>query len=148
MSISIPVLTAVLELGKDLIDRLFPDKVKQAEQRAKAELEMRQWALKAEQYLTDKMGESDAAQTEINKVEAGVTGPGAWFRAGWRPATGWVCVTGYGYQYVLWPFLTWIAELAGRGGPPKLDIEELTVMLFGLLGLGVYRTLEKKSGVS
>lgn len=93
----------------------------------------------------------DMAQVEINKVEAASTST---FVAGWRPGAGWVCVAGFAYQAVVHPLLMWAWQTAialgglpaGATPPPPLDVSSLEVLLYGLLGLGVYRTAERMKG--
>jgi hypothetical protein len=86
------------------------------------------------------------AQIEVNKVEAGTD----LFRGGWRPAVGWVCVLGLGYQLVIRPVLPWLVRVAGGEVPdlPSIDTDTLMVLLTGMLGLGGLRTFEKVKGRS
>lgn len=139
------VLGALVDVGSRLVDRIFPDKRAMARERAEAERQVREWALDAEQFVVNKLMESDALQVEVNKIEAASNDK---FKSRWRPATGWVCVSGYAYQFLAWPLLTWASDVFQFPTPPQLDITELSVMLGGLLGLGVYRTYEKKNGVA
>lgn len=139
------VLETLLDVGGRLVDRLFPDKEKMARERMEAEQKIREWALEAEHFITNSVAASDRNQIEVNKIEAASDDK---FKSRWRPAVGWVCVIGYGYQFILWPFFTWGSTWVDIPVPPKLDIMELSVMLSGLLGLGVYRTYEKKHGVA
>lgn len=84
--------------------------------------------------------EPQKAQTEINKVEASHR---SIFVAGWRPATGWMCVIGLAYDFLIQPIAV------GFGLPfPKLDSTALHTLIFGLLGLGGIRTVEKLTGRS
>lgn len=84
-------------------------------------------------------------QLRTNLAEAG---HGSRFVAGWRPAAGWVCVTGLFYQYVLYPLLIWIWAFAGIGGapPPSLDMQVMMTLLFGMLGIGAQRSYDKLKG--
>jgi len=85
-------------------------------------------------------------QTEINKTEAASSSV---FVAGWRPAVGWVCVFGLAYQAIINPTIEWVAKCFATGvTAPELDTQSLVTILMGMLGLGMYRTLEKKWGVS
>ncbi|GEP01858.1 hypothetical protein [Methylobacterium haplocladii] len=67
---------------------------------------------------------------------------------------GWICLAGFGYQFVLAPILTWstntIGVAIGAAIPvaPTLSINDLMVVLTGILGLGVQRTMERVQGVS
>jgi len=71
------------------------------------------------------------------------------FVAGWRPAIGWVCAIGLGYQFLILPFAGLInafyvlpAEL------PAIQAAELTTLVMALLGLGGLRTFEKSKGLT
>jgi len=86
-------------------------------------------------------------QTEINKVEAQHR---SLFVAGWRPFIGWVCGTALLYNYILRDLLAWGINVfaAGTPMPPDLAVEHLNTILFGMLGLGAYRTIEKARKVA
>lgn len=93
--------------------------------------------------------EADAAkaQAEINQVEAGSSNL---FVSGWRPCVGWVCATAFLWQFVGQPFFSFFYTLATKQPAPvvALDHDALNTVLFGLLGLGGFRTWEKVKGVS
>lgn len=120
------LLGSVLDIGKTLLDRFFPDE----EKRREAEANLIQDAMKGELAQI-------VAQLEINAREA--THPSI-FVAGWRPAIGWVCVAALAFQYLVRPLLVGLniapAEM------PGLD-ENLWAILTGILGIGGLRTLEK-----
>ena len=98
----------------------------------KAELEQKALELEAA---------SMNAQAEINKVEASSANL---FVAGWRPAVGWICAAGLFYGTIGKPFMEMIARLAGFVGTfPDIDSNTLNTTLFGMLGLGAMRTVEK-----
>ena len=86
------------------------------------------------------------AQIAVNVEEA--KSPSL-FTAGWRPAVGWVCVMALFYNYIGAPLIHYIIQFLETTVPqlPALDTSELMTLLFGLLGLGAYRTYEKVSGV-
>ena len=73
-------------------------------------------------------------QLEVNKAEAQT---GRVF-ALWRPAVGWVCVIALFVNYITAPILGVWFEV------PDIGINELYPLLLGMLGLGAYRTYEKK----
>jgi hypothetical protein len=86
-------------------------------------------------------GKARDAQTAINLAEA--SNPNL-FVSGWRPAAGWVCVLGLLYATFLRPMLSWLASIWHFSNvPPVIDTVVLMQLLFGMLGLGAYRTYEK-----
>ena len=92
------------------------------------------------------MGERHAQELALAQIQANATAAatGGWYRAGWRPATGWVCVAAMGWQYVAAPLASAVTGVA----MPSLDAGELMPLLLGLLGLGGLRSAEKIKGVS
>tara|TARA_R100000808_G_scaffold20503_1_gene44320 strand:+ start:1977 stop:2348 length:372 start_codon:yes stop_codon:yes gene_type:complete len=87
------------------------------------------------------INEINKAQLEVNKVEAGHTSK---FVSGWRPFTGWVCSTALAYHFIIQPLLTFIFYASGNPVElPVFDMGTLTTVLFGMLGLGGMRSLEK-----
>jgi Holin of 3TMs, for gene-transfer release len=124
-------------LGK-VFDRVFPN----PEDKAKAQLEVLKMNQAGEFRMQDSLDNSDAGQVKVNMIEAGSD---SLFKSGWRPAAGWACVSGLWYQFLLSPLLWWLAQnfLGWTKAPPELAIESLMTLLFGLLGLGAYRTYER-----
>ena len=133
MAASEPV-TAVLNIGSQLIDRLWPD---QATKDA-GKLELLKLAQNGQ--LAEMNAETQLAlgQIEINKEDAK---SGNFFQAGWRPYVGWICGTGLAYQFLVYPIL-----VAFVPGIKELDMGTLITLLLGLLGLGGLRTTEKLNG--
>lgn len=83
-------------------------------------------------------------QAEINKVEAQHR---SIFVAGWRPFIGWVCGTALAWHFILYDFASWLSNVNGWVQPPALSgTENLITIVISLLGLGVYRTVEKLQG--
>ena len=126
---SLDPISAALDIGGKLIDRLWPDP-------AQAN------AAKLELLNLQQSGElaQISGQLEINKVEAA---SGSVFVAGWRPYIGWVCGTGLAYQFLVYPVVVaFIPKIV------QLDMGTLLTLLGGLLGLGAMRTTEKLSGVA
>jgi hypothetical protein len=78
------------------------------------------------------------AQVELNKEEAKSD---KWWKAGWRPAVGWVCVAAMANNFLLLPYAGLIWE-----GVLPLDWQTLSPILLGMLGLGGMRTTEKVKG--
>jgi hypothetical protein len=102
---------------------------------------------KAELLMQAKNAETQIAlaQAQINQEEAKSANM---FVSGWRPAAGWVCVFGLSYQFVIFPFFTWGCNNFKWIAPPSLDMAVLVNLLFGMLGLGTLRTVEKYIGKS
>ena len=126
---------ALIEIGGRLLDKIIPDK--DAREKAQAEL------LRAAQ---DQDFQKAIAQIEVNKMEAQHT---SLFVAGWRPAIGWICVIGLGYNFLLYPMMTWLVAVSGAEfTPPPLLSENLMELVMGMLGLGALRSFEKWKGVA
>ena len=117
---------------------------------AQAEIELKLAAM--EQAATMAAMQYDATQmqgqVDINKLEAQ---SGNIFQSGWRPAVGWVCVAGLALVFLVRPLLPWAVSVGGLivgqklGIPPIPDIpmEDMLVLLTGMLGLGTMRSAEK-----
>lgn len=132
---------ALIPAVASIIDKLIPDPQAAAEAKLKA-LEMAQ---KGELAELDAQTRLALSQLEVNKVEAGTD----LFRGGWRPATGWTCAGGLFYQILARPILGWVASnLWGWTMPPSLELDTLMTLLFGMLGLGAYRTVERIKGAA
>lgn len=86
------------------------------------------------------------AQARINEAEAKSA---SLFVAGWRPAVGWICTFGLAYAVILKPIIEFIARLLGYTGSfPAIEGDVLTTTLWGMLGLGLFRTAEKITGAA
>lgn len=135
-------LPTVLDFGIQLIDKLFPDP-KAAESAKLSLLKMQLDGQLAEMDFTAKLAE---AQIQTNNVEASSVNP---FQSGWRPFIGWVCGAGLAYQFLFRPLFNFVLLLADKTVQmPPLELETLMTLLFGILGLGAYRSFEKIRGVS
>ena len=135
------MLPAILPVVGTLIDKLFPDK--QAADEAK--LKMMELAQKGELAQLDAQVQLAMGQIETNKIEAASKDP---FRAGWRPMAGWACSLGLFYEFLLRPILPWVVGLSGAevSPMPNVDVDQLMVLLGGLLGLGSLRSYERVKG--
>lgn len=84
------------------------------------------------------------AQLGVNQAEAQSAGV---FKGGWRPFIGWTCGAALAVQFVAGPLIEWGAAVAGHQVPPMPRLDAvLWELLFGLLGLGTLRTVEKIKG--
>jgi len=86
------------------------------------------------------------SQIAVNKAESQ---SGSLFIGGWRPATGWVCVLGFGVNFLVIPLTNLFLSVTDN--PllvPSLDVSEMMPVLLGMLGLGGMRTVEKTKQVA
>jgi hypothetical protein len=119
-----------------IVNKFIPDRDQQA--KLHAELQMKLLEIEAD---------SAKAQAEINQVEAGSSNL---FVAGWRPCVGWVCAGAFAWQFVGQPGFSFFYTLYTKQPAPvvALDHDALNTVLFGLLGLGGFRSWEKVKGVA
>lgn len=135
MAASEPV-TAVLNIGSQLIDRLWPD---QATKDA-GKLALLDLAQKGDLAKMNSETQLALGQIDINKEDAK---SGSFWQSGWRPYIGWICGTGLAYQFLVYPILVaFVPKIV------QLDMGTLLTLLGGLLGLGALRTQEKIKGVA
>ena len=137
------LISGLFSAAQSLIGRFFPDPEKQAEAQ-RALLQMQQNG-----ELALLASETDLAKLQIqtNVEEAKHANI---FVSGWRPAVGWTCAAAFAYSYVLLPFAQFLvftfgtSEMVGQLKlAPKLELSEMLPVLFGMLGLGGLRTVEK-----
>jgi hypothetical protein len=99
-------------------------------------------------------------QLDIDNTEAASS---SLFKSGWRPAVGWMCTFGLGYQTIGLALIQtcfslavlWGADVntihAAQSVLPKMDTATLINLLGSILGIGTIgtlRTIEKIKGVS
>ena len=131
----IPVLSAILPLVGEVIDRVVPDKNGNA--KAKREIE---------QTLATAAMKGQLGQLEINKIEAGHRS--IWV-AGWRPCCGWICASALGFHFIVAPIVQWAGSLWGFNLPlPNFNMDALLYVLGSLLGIAGLRTFEKHKGLT
>lgn len=133
---------AALPILGNLLDKVLPD----ADAKAKAQLELARLAQEGEFKTLDHELQVSLAQANINAIEAAQTNP---FSAGWRPAAGWVCVLGLGYEFLARPILPWVLAVAQVPDVPPLPSLDGVIfeLIFGMLGLGTMRSLERHGRV-
>ena len=135
-------LSAILEIGSKVIDRVFPDPA--ARDAAKLELFKMQQAGELAQLQADT--ELAKGQQDINKAEA--QNPSL-FVSGWRPAIGWVCGAACAWNWIFLKMGMFIAAYFGHKiDLAPADLAEMLPVLMGLLGLGGLRTIEKINSVA
>ena len=133
---------AALPLIGSLLDKVLPD----ADAKARAQLELAKLAQDGEFKALDMQLQVNLAQAKINEIEAASSNPMA---ATWRPAAGWVCVFGLGYEFLLRPLLPWIlavCQVPDVPALPSLD-DVLMELVFAMLGIGGMRTFERSQRV-
>lgn len=132
-------LSAALEIGSKVIDRLWPDPT----QAAAAKLELLKMQQSGE--LAQLAADTDIAKGQL-AVNAAEAASGSAYAAGWRPTVGYCCVAGLGYTFLLQPLLPWFAALVGVTVPPlpQLDTNVLMTLLLGMLGIGAQRSYDKR----
>lgn len=129
---------ALLSGAVTLIDELFTTKEEQAAAKLK---------------LMELVHRGNLAQLEVNAQEA--QHPSV-FVSGWRPATGWICVSAMALSFLIFPIIHSIAiyytaftgEYVDLSGLPTLDWGTLGPLILGMLGLSGLRTKEKTDGTA
>ena len=131
----------ILEIGKGIINRLFPDPAAAAA----AQLELLKMQQNGELALLASETDLAKLQIQVNVEEAKSTN---WFVAGWRPFVGWTCGAGLVYVAVLEPLARFAAKVAfGYSGEfPSISTDITLQVLLGMLGLGAMRSVEKIKG--
>ena len=131
-------LTAILNVGNTLIDRLIPDK--SAAAAAKAQL--------VQMQVTGDLDQMKA-QITVDNTEAGSQSV---FVAGWRPFVGWACGVAFAYVYILQPFMQFALVALKINFDltklPVIDVVNMLPVLLGMLGLGAMRSFDKSQGTA
>ena len=131
----IPALIPLVDRVIGGVVDLFPNEKDRDKLRAQAQAE-----------LLEGLKNLDLSQIEVNREEAKHDSV---FVAGWRPAVGWFCALGVGYQFLIRPlaqgFLT-IGDASFK--MPGIETADLLYLLGGLLGIGTLRTFEKLKGAA
>lgn len=134
---------AIIEIGGRLIERLFPDP--KAADAAKLELLKMQQNGELAQLASDT--ELAKGQLAVNAAEAA---SGNAFASSWRPMVGYVCAAALAFTYLINPLFMWAAAVFGSGIlAPTIGIDDhLWELLFGMLGMAGWRSLDKIKGVT
>lgn len=125
----------ILGAGLKIIEKIIPDP------KAKAEMELELFKMKQAGDFKELEAQLEVIrnQAEINKIEA--SNPNL-LVSGWRPSAGWICVLALASEFLIRPYV-----VAFGVQIPSIN-EVLFELLFGMLGLGTFRTLEKIKGVT
>ena len=91
--------------------------------------------------------EAQIAQIEVNKQEAQHR---SIFVSGWRPFVGWITAVSLAWHFCFVPIILFTTTIVGIEIPelPSFDMETLTTILLGMLGLGGLRSFEKYKGLT
>ncbi len=81
------------------------------------------------------------AQISVNEADA----KGNLYQSSWRPTIGYICGVGLLYQFLGQPLGAWLSGVWKFAAPPAIDTGSLLTLLFGMLGLGALRTIDKNS---
>lgn len=84
------------------------------------------------------------AQIAVNEADA----KGNLYQSSWRPTIGYICGAGLLYQFLGQPLGAWMSGIWKFAAPPAIDTSSLLTLLFGMLGLGALRTIDKKNAQS
>jgi hypothetical protein len=139
---AIPLITALLPMLGSVLDKIIPNVAER--ERAKAELALK--LAEQENQLLSALVQSDIAQAKINEIYAADKDR---FKSYPRQLAMWVSVIGLAWTVlpvIVGQFFVWF----GHPAPTVVELPEFVVnsLLYGLLGLGAYRTYEKKSGIT
>ena len=147
MSLDITGLGSVFEFGKDVIDKIFPDANKRAEEMRKLEELKQQGDIAQMQAHVQLL----LAQIDVNKTEAQSK---SFFIAAWRPFIGWIGGLAMAYQFLGYPLLIWFWAYGqarewiplSLQAPPVLNTDALFAMVTAMLGIGAMRSYDKTKG--
>jgi len=127
------IMSGIGTLAKDLRQAITGDLP--AEKQAEIQQKLMELELKAME-----------GQMQINMEEAKSE---HLFVAGWRPFVGWVGGVALAYAAILEPFMSWAARLYGSAVVfPILNTDITMQVLFGILGLGAFRSYDKAQSPS
>jgi len=130
--------TALLELGKTTIEKIWPDPIRQQQEL----LKLREMTQKGDLAALDAHVKLMQGQMEINKIEAASDNI---FKSGWRPFVGWSCGSAFLYAGLLEPLMRFVATVVFEynGAFPVVDTSMMIPVLMGMLGMGAMRSFDK-----
>lgn len=129
-------ISAIASVVGSIIGRLWPDKTEEQKQ---------QFLMEMQRELNDT--QLAVSQLEVNKAEA--ANPNL-FVSGARPFIMWGLGFALLWHFLFEPMIIFLLSASGHAVPvmPDLNINDLMPVLFGMLGLGTMRTVEKLKGVA
>lgn len=134
-------LSALFDLGKTAIEKIWPDPSKRADELFRLEQLKQQGDLALMKAQVDLL----LGQIEVNKIEAQSS---SLFVSGWRPWAGWVGGVAFAYASIVEPIARFVAKVVYdyQGNFPEINTELTIQVLLGMLGLGLMRSFDKKQG--
>lgn len=132
--VSTDIIGGVVSAANDIIGKFVPD----ADKRIEAQIELAKIADGAAERSDERLN----GQIEVNKIEA--ANPNL-FVSGWRPFIGWVGGTTLAWSFLVAPT---IHTIFPHQPLPSVDAEMVMNLIWGLLGIGSMRTVEKIAGVA
>lgn len=152
---AITPIDAILETGLAVVERIWPDPIKKAEEQRKL-IELHQNGDLAE---LNAHIELMLKQSDINLADAK---SGNFFQSGWRPAIGWVGSISLALMYIpkalvmtyMWSYqaLTILNQWDGTGvlhmpAFPDLGVTDIIGLLMSMLGVAAMRSYDKKNNI-
>lgn len=138
----IPILGDIVGPVVTKLLNFIPDPVEREKAKLEAEANLRE----QENKFLEILAAADKSQNDINLEEAKSD---SMFKSGWRPFVGWVCASGFAWATVVQPVLVFVLAACHHSMvTPQIQTEVLIQALFGLLGMGTMRMMEKKWGVT
>ena len=130
-------LSAAFDLGKGIIEKIWPDPTKRAQEvRLLEELKQKGSLAELQAHVSLLQG-----QMAINTEEAKHKSV---FVAGWRPFVGWVGGVSLAYVSIIEPLMRFIATMFGYAGDfPVIDTNLNMQVLMGMLGIAGMRSFDK-----
>ena len=127
----IPAVTTIL-------DKVLPD----AQAAADAKYKLIELAQNGQLAEIDAVKQLNLAQIKLNEAEAASADP---YTSRWRPTVGYILCAALAFQYVINPLIVWYAAIWAPGiTPPNIGLDDnLWELMFGVLGLAGWRTLDK-----
>ena len=134
---------SVLDFGSKIIDKIWPNPA----ERDAAKLELFKAQQAGDFKEMDQLFELAKAQISVNIAEAASADP---FTSRARPFIMWICGFALLYVSIIEPIARFVALVSFKyaGAFPVIDTTITMQLLFGMLGLGGMRTLEKIKGVA
>jgi hypothetical protein len=139
---SIDPITAALELGESVINKIWPN----AKDRAIELRKLQEVAQKGDLAAINAQVQITLSQLNINKEEAQHK---SLFVAGARPFILWIGGFSLGWAGIFHPILMWLWAFYGIdvSPPPVIDSTALNAIVAGLLGVGSFRSIDKYNKV-